>query len=966
MFIYRIIIIFLCVFAQYGWGSYSVIPDEAKLKILTPDLSQQQILKLRLDNGLEAIIVSDPQADQSGAVLTARVGSWEDPENHPGVAHFLEHMLFLGTKHYPIEDEYSRFIAEHGGTNNAFTSTDHTSYLFSVQNDAFPEALDRFSSFFKEPLFNPSGVSREMHAVHQEYAMNVVNDDSRTSMILKEAANPNHPFHRFNIGNLETLTKVSQETLKNWYQAHYSANLMRLYVYSALPMDQLKALVASDFEGIENRSLKEFTTNTSILTPENEGKLFYIVPLKNLQALSIVWEIPGRFAEMMEAKPEKVICSVLGHEGKESLLAQLKRENLALSLSCGGYRLSSQGLLLMVDIELTLEGLQKRETVIERVYQTLAMLKKKGIPEYIYQEIHAMDALDYQLQNRDDAYKQVSKYANPLAYEDASTFPEKSFVIEKYDPEAIKEILSYLTPQKAVYLLNAPTELTKVLPDKEEPWFGIKYAVVPFTKETLTAWENVKPISAIDLPPKNPFIPDNVQVQEPVKDELHSKNVVPIPQMLIDEAIGRIYFASNAYYGTPTVYWTLEIRTPQIMQGNTPSCVLGDLYTKALTESLKEISYNAKLGGLEVTIKTSDFGINIVIDGYAEKAGLLWQEIVKAMTQLQITEEQFEAYKDSLAKEYQNFSKEQPYIQAIEYFRKCIYRDYSTNAQKALAISKITLDRFNTFLDKLFQKTYLQGMLYGQITEDQAKELWKTWSSGQPTTPYQDGKLAHPKVINLAENKGPYYIQRTTTVDGNAVFLGIEDGDFSMKQYAAQQTLGQVIGQAFFTEIRTNQQVGYLVYGTADEIEKHLFTIFIAQSTTYDPRDLLARFELFIENYLKDLSTEIPEERFTVVKDTLINILQKPPRNTKEMGELLNKLAFKYDGDFQWIAKQIEGFEQLSYADFITFTLEYLGRSNKKRLAVLLSGKVAPENKLLYKRLKNLDALRKDSTFSRN
>ena len=138
--------------------SLTEIKNEITAPILTPSLSEQKTLKLQLNNGLKAIIISDPKTDKSGAVLAVNVGSWEDPIEHPGLAHFLEHMLFMGTKKYPEEGEYQRYIQDNSGQTNAFTANHITSYLFSINNDSFEEGLNRFSQFFKEPLFNPSGV----------------------------------------------------------------------------------------------------------------------------------------------------------------------------------------------------------------------------------------------------------------------------------------------------------------------------------------------------------------------------------------------------------------------------------------------------------------------------------------------------------------------------------------------------------------------------------------------------------------------------------------------------------------------------------------------------------------------------------------------------------------------------------------------------------------------------------------
>ena len=72
------------------------------------------------------------------------LGSMNDPANLPGIAHFCEHMLFLGTEKYPVENDYSKFLSDHGGSSNAYTARDHTNYYFDVSPDALEPALDRY------------------------------------------------------------------------------------------------------------------------------------------------------------------------------------------------------------------------------------------------------------------------------------------------------------------------------------------------------------------------------------------------------------------------------------------------------------------------------------------------------------------------------------------------------------------------------------------------------------------------------------------------------------------------------------------------------------------------------------------------------------------------------------------------------------------------------------------------------
>ena len=121
---------------------FTAIPDTSNLPLLTPDLQERQTAKIELANGLQILVISDPGADQSAAVVSVGSGSWCDPAEYPGMAHFCEHMLFMGTEKYP-DNEFSSVVSNFQGHTNAFTAPDKTVYMFSSHHEGFPLLLDR-------------------------------------------------------------------------------------------------------------------------------------------------------------------------------------------------------------------------------------------------------------------------------------------------------------------------------------------------------------------------------------------------------------------------------------------------------------------------------------------------------------------------------------------------------------------------------------------------------------------------------------------------------------------------------------------------------------------------------------------------------------------------------------------------------------------------------------------------------
>ena len=124
-------------------------------------LDKSEERKIILENGLKVYLLSDPNFNMSSASMSVMVGSLEDPNDRQGLAHFLEHMLFLGTKKYPDVDEYGTYLKTNGGYSNAYTARDHTNYHFQVLPDGFEGAIDRFSQFFIEPLFTEKYTQRK-------------------------------------------------------------------------------------------------------------------------------------------------------------------------------------------------------------------------------------------------------------------------------------------------------------------------------------------------------------------------------------------------------------------------------------------------------------------------------------------------------------------------------------------------------------------------------------------------------------------------------------------------------------------------------------------------------------------------------------------------------------------------------------------------------------------------------------
>ena len=289
---------------------------------------------LTLPNQLKVLLVSDPETDKSAAALSVYRGSFHEPNARPGLAHFLEHMLFIGTETYPEVDSFQQYITANGGSSNAYTALDHTNYFFDIKNSALAEGLDRFGHFFIDPLLSPEYVEREKNAVHSEYQMQLKDDGWRGYMVSKQALNPEHPGHRFTIGSLDTLKGDVKADLDRWFAQNYSADQMGLVVLANASLDDLQALVEPLFNQVPNYNIGSDYPTVPAYTDAQLPAMITSQTQKNAVRLSVAFPVPNTLP-YYRTKPEQYISNMLGHEGEGSLHSLLIQRGWGVSVVLG-------------------------------------------------------------------------------------------------------------------------------------------------------------------------------------------------------------------------------------------------------------------------------------------------------------------------------------------------------------------------------------------------------------------------------------------------------------------------------------------------------------------------------------------------------------------------------------------------------------------------------------------------------
>ena len=107
------------------------------------------------------------------------VGSFSEPSEIPGLAHFVEHMLFMGSAKHPTENAFDAFIKRKGGSDNASTECEYTTYYFECHDTSLYQCMDMFAQFFISPLMKREAMTRERQAIESEFQMSLPSDTCR-------------------------------------------------------------------------------------------------------------------------------------------------------------------------------------------------------------------------------------------------------------------------------------------------------------------------------------------------------------------------------------------------------------------------------------------------------------------------------------------------------------------------------------------------------------------------------------------------------------------------------------------------------------------------------------------------------------------------------------------------------------------------------------------------------------------
>lgn len=887
---------------------------------------QRQYESFLLSNRLKVLVISDPDTDKAAAAMDVFVGSSRDPKDRQGLAHFLEHMLFLGTKKYPTPGEYQDFVSTRGGNHNAYTAFEHTNYFFDIDKDYLEPALDRFAQFFIAPLFTPEYVDREKNAVHSEYQSRKKDDDTRLHQVWKRVANPGHPFSNFNVGNLDTLSdrkgaKVRDE-LVDFYSRHYSANIMTLVVLGREPNAVLRQWVTKKFSAIKNVDAKPLHITEPIFA---EGRLparVNVIPLKDRQIIRLTFPIPALF-EFYRSKPVHYIANLLGHEAEGSLLSLLKKKGWVDSLSAGSQMSNRSSATLDVSMRLTKEGVPYINDIASHVFQYLRLIEKRGIKQWIFDEQKRISEIDFRFQEKPAPISYVRSLASNLQIYPASDVLYGPYAMDKYDPTLIRYFLARLTPDNVLVTVNAKDLQTNM----QDPWFDTAYQVTGLGSDIIERLQNDEPDPLLAIPKRNVFLPADLSVKLP-------KEVTSKPIQLKKSRGFELWFQQDNTFRVPRADFYFSIRSKSA-NDSPEHAVLTQLYVKIVNDQLNEFSYPAYLAGLTYDLYKHLRGFTVRISGYNDKQALLLSHIVEALTSPIIKPERFAIAKDELGRRLRNERREPPHRQTVSEVSRLLLKPHWTGERRLTAMQRLTVKDLEEFIPKLLSRIEVVILAHGNLYRRDALDLAKVLEEKliSKSTPIS---VPPGQVVKLPGAK-QYVRQLEIDHPDSAITIYVQGANRSYTTKAMVSLTAQVLSSPFYNDLRTDKQLGYIVFATSMPLLEVPGMVFIVQSPITDPIELETHIERFLLDYYESVA-RMSETDFEKHRQGLLaRILEKDKRLRTRSNRYWTELD-RENYNFDSRRQLADAVRLITKQEFVKFYKRFLLSENRKRIVARSTG----------------------------
>jgi secreted Zn-dependent insulinase-like peptidase len=1033
-----------------------ISPSPAQILISESDfikpLSDQRSYRVvRLENNLDAVLISDPKASKSSASLSVGVGSFMDKKEVQGLAHFCEHMLFLGSKSYPKVGEFDDWLVSNSGMSNAFTEAERTTYFFEVDNKAFNKTLKMFSRMFAEPLFDMNYMNKEIDAVNSEHEKNLNADNWRKRQLMRSLSNPNHPHFKFATGSKETLRSVEPEKLNSYlhefFNKYYSSHNMKLAIVSNFTLDEIQNKAVKYFSDISKKNtpkyrlLQEVSNKTENLNetnfmglsgatptpnqesdlnqnsitshqknqfnsennlygnletkelpyrPEDLGKFIYFKRVSTGSYIDLIFNLPP-VNKFYKIKPLDYIDYLLKYSGDKSLLNLLRKRKLGNKIDTGFAASHKTFSMYQISVELTNDGLKDVDLVIRMIFNYLNLIKSKPISNNNYEEIKRISEVNFKFQEKNDDYSNFLAGISTSMFEyDYSDILYGDYIHSIYDEKMIKYFMNQLVAKNSIIFIGSDIDMSthKFFKDhqfKNETWYNTHYIESKIDDNylnTLNSYpvnfdknENIDPKRSFKLRTVNNFITNSNKLTKDCNelkekcevDEFNSISEDFTPSNLIDDKNLKIFYKIDKTFRVPKTNIFIKI-IPKILRDGPLEVIYLNILANYLEYNLSTLLSESIETGNSVELEITHEGLFVSVNCFTDLTEKIMNIIVNEVFKFNPDSIIFDEIIEITYKRLKDNITAKPIVKNIRmFFNKLIKYNYSLYSEMLDILKKhkinpiLSFQNFLNIYDNFKKDLTMTMFLYGNVDLDEVEKivnLVKTYIYKPKASKREKGRGRELLTQSLSTgNKNLIKLNFTNVNDypldqivhlhrkidepitfqikndaenevNHAVSTFYQVGPRDLEKALYLSAMDKCLGQVFYYNLRTVQQLGYIVHAGTAHIDSVMYYRIIVQGSKKVPLEIEKSInDVFL--LAKDKLT-LCKEKFEEVKLSIKDRLKKKDDNLKERSNRIWREITENTYEFNRGSELLKNVDSLEHDKLIKFFDDTFFQNPKK------------------------------------
>ena len=820
------------------------------MEIIKPKNDIRNFKVIILKNGIKCVLIQDILLDKSHVITSVNVGSLANKEYYDGIAHLLEHMCFISSKKYKETNYLEKKVKEYGGDTNAFTADEATIYYLDVFHEYLENILDIFVDFLYNAELKEKYIYNEIKNVDSEHKKNISNDGWQYNNLKHIIADTKSNYNGFFTGSEKTLNKPDiKQKIIDFYKKYYIPENINICIISNKSIDELIKIVNNKFNKIisNNKNIINITYN-KFFYKNVRKKAFCMKSSSSTNTITYLFET-NNIKYYLDTKIFNVLSQLLNSIYNNSINDYLLNLGYIYNL----YSVYNSEGVFEIIIELTNKGLQNLKKIDGYLRYTISYLFKQNWTNIIKYYEKEYNFIFDNLEKQDSLELGITLIQNLAIYNPTKIYSGNYLITKKISNEKIIKILKkYINFNKCLQII-VKTDFNEnennIIIDNN---YNTKYKQVNFVK-------NKKLPFNLSLNLSNPYL----DTKPKFIDKLNKK-----PTLINNN----IWFGNTSKFIEPHIYCKIifnnnnYFKTPKdAILTNICIIIYNYIFQKELYKALN-LNYSVNL---VVTNQINSIILNLFIYNDITKIQLYIDNVINILfSDIIISDKLIKNFISNLKKNIKNIK----YLNAYEYTNYIVDLFYNNSYKYQVLLKElkqITVKNVRDYLLNIFNQDNINCtiFLFGNIKKSpKFNKLKRFLNNNNYNLPQLNFKNIN--CINPNKNDNNNCIQILYYI--NNIFDPLINIHLIF--------ISSIFSSIFYNDLRTIQQVGYIVQFNSTSYNDNYFIYQKIQSTL-----TLDELEKKINIFNKTINSELSKINLDIWINTISSLLNEKETNMKEV-----------------------------------------------------------------------------------